>query len=336
MGFPTVATQINPTWQKSSRNGERPNKIVLHHWAGSGPIGGTVDMMVSGSRQVSAHVVIKDTGIAGVVDENDSSWSLGNQTFERSCLTAECGNLEGTTSDAGGWRISDATAESISRWVADVATRWNIPLSRRTVLGHQEVAALGYSYSTACPGGIMARMDALIARAQQLQVGAVVEELFGGNTLLIPIRDANSGAIHVNTALTHYHELSAQRAHIALATADLSGANLPKDGQGNKTTPNWNAVQIAWLHQIIDQNAAVLKGSLGVGNSGGARALSAALFSASPAADAGVDVKPDSDVFVPGIASPSEIREYDASQRLDAGAVPVDEVSEEDKKGGQE
>ena len=164
MVFPTVATGTSGNGgQYSSRNGEKPKRCVIHH-AASGSRSAVLSMMSSGSREVSANVVIDGDEIIGVVPEEFSSWSLAAQSVERSSLTAE--TVNSATGDASGWPISEASYRSLARWVADCASRYGFPINRTTVIGHLEVAA---SYPTACPGGI--DLDRVVRDALDIQRG---------------------------------------------------------------------------------------------------------------------------------------------------------------------
>lgn len=162
-----TSTQL--TSDSGDRFGVKPSLVVLHHTAFVGSIQTLVNLMMPGGRTVSAHAAIKDNQIINVVPESRRSWSLGAAVFERRVLSAECVNSTGGPS----WSLSDATHESIARWVADVCRRYGIRPHREgtpsswTVIGHREVSTIHrQGYATVCPGGM--RVDWIVARAQQL------------------------------------------------------------------------------------------------------------------------------------------------------------------------
>ncbi len=171
----SVYTSTQLTTDHGSREGVKPSLIVLHH-AAMTSLPGLIGLMMPGGRTVSAHAAIGGDEIVNVVPEDRRSYSLGAAVFERRVLSAECVNSAG----APGWPLSDATHESIARWVADVATRHGIKPHRDgdpkgwTVIGHREVYTVhGQSYATACPGGM--RLDAVVARAQEI-IAEQIEE----------------------------------------------------------------------------------------------------------------------------------------------------------------
>lgn len=160
-----LTTESHNTTQQSSRNGRAIDHIVLHHTASTG-MDQTIDMMVSGSRQVSANYVVKDRRIARIVPEEYRSWSLSSAEWDGRSITFEIAN----SSNGGGWPVSPESQESVARVVADISSRYGIPLNRDRILGHREVYTRhGASYPTACPGGL--DMDWIVARAKQIKDG---------------------------------------------------------------------------------------------------------------------------------------------------------------------
>lgn len=147
--------------QYSSRGGRKITNIVLHHTAStSGHGNGVVNMMVSGSRQVSAHYVVgSDAWVWCVVDEDYRAWSLSSANADGRSIVMECVNSTGAPS----WLQSAASEEKIAQLVADICTRYNLPINRNTVVGHREVSE---SYPTACPGGM--DLNKIVARAAQI------------------------------------------------------------------------------------------------------------------------------------------------------------------------
>lgn len=166
----SVYTAIRPTTDCAPRNnGQDPNIVVLHHTAGVMSIDALVSMMMPGGRTMSAHAAIKDRDIVSVVPESKRAYALSDGAFDSRALNAECINSTGGPA----WELSDATHESIARWVADVCKRHGIrphrdgPQKTWTVIGHREVNSIhGAGYATACPGGM--RLNWIVERAQDL------------------------------------------------------------------------------------------------------------------------------------------------------------------------
>ena len=155
-----LATRISTTFQKSSRNGARIGYFCVHH-AASTSHRAVVEMMVTGSREVSAHYVVSDS-IESVVDEDYRAWSLSSPEWDSKSVVAETIN-----DSTDGWTVSDKTFDNLARLIADWSTRYGIPITDDTVLTHQEVyARYGESYPTACPGDLQRRKPELLKLAQ--------------------------------------------------------------------------------------------------------------------------------------------------------------------------
>lgn len=184
---PLTDTRTN-TSQKSSRQGAKIDTILLHHMAGT-DAAGVVGLMESGKRQVSANYAIGRDGHAwGVVPEEERAWTSGasgdggkGAAWDRRSITFEIADEK-----AGDpWPISSAAFEKVARMIADMSTRYGIPLNRDHVIGHRELwTRYRASYPTACPGGL--DLDAIVARAIQIKSGAAGE----GDDDMTPEQDA--------------------------------------------------------------------------------------------------------------------------------------------------
>lgn len=138
------------TFQKDVRT--KPIQYVQLHHNASTDGRGVVQMMVSGSRQVSANCEqLSDGTSIEVVPREYRAWTSGSATYDQMAYTFETENASG----APGWTISDAAHIKIARAVAEIATAEGFPINRWTVYGHNEmIGRWGVSYSTACPGGM--------------------------------------------------------------------------------------------------------------------------------------------------------------------------------------
>jgi hypothetical protein len=132
---------------------------------------GVINMMITGSRQVSSNYVISNEGrITGVVPEELRAWTSGSKSdggrgaaWDRKSITFEIAN----SSMGGDWPVSAKAQEATAQVVADVARRYGIILNRDTVVGHRELwTRHRASYPTACPGGL--DMDWIVARANEI------------------------------------------------------------------------------------------------------------------------------------------------------------------------
>lgn len=160
MTISPLAARVSRTHQQSSRNGADADHFVVHH-AASTSHQSVVNMMVSGSREVSAHYVVSEI-IESVVDEDYRAWSLSSPEWDSKSVVAETIN-----DSTDGWTVSDKTFDNLARLIADWSTRYGIPITDDTVLTHQEVyARYGESYPTACPGDLQRRKPELLKLAQ--------------------------------------------------------------------------------------------------------------------------------------------------------------------------
>ncbi len=160
-------TAIRQSFQRSSRTGPI-RYVILHHGATTSDEV-MIQMMVSGSRQVSATGVVKDNRRTGVIDEDYRPWTSSSARWDGQACTIECAN-----ESTNGWTISDASYESMAILLADWSRRYGFPLRRAgvnsTVFGHGELYRwFGDSYATACPGGM--DVDRVVNRANQLLSG---------------------------------------------------------------------------------------------------------------------------------------------------------------------
>lgn len=185
-----ATTEAHSTFQRGFRD-YAIDHIVLHHCA-STDMDGVLNMMLTGSREVSANYVVKDDRIASVVPEEYRSWSLSSNLWDGRSITFEICN----ESVGGSWPVSAASHESVARVVADICTRYGIPCNRDRIIGHREVYSRhGASYATACPGGL--DMDWIVARANQILTGAT-GSAFKGDKVYV-FEDAGPGPAVVKT-----------------------------------------------------------------------------------------------------------------------------------------
>lgn len=168
MTWSKYLTAIRESQQRSSRNGANIASVILHHGATTSDEV-MIQMMVTGSRQVSASAVVKDGRRTGVVNEDYRPWTTASAYWDGRSMTIECAN-----ESTDGWTISDASYESLAILLADWSIRYNFPLIRNgrnsTVFGHKEIYTyFGDSYATACPGGM--DVDRVVRRANEIKAG---------------------------------------------------------------------------------------------------------------------------------------------------------------------
>ena len=172
MTHSTLTNSIRLSSQSSSRDGAKIDRFLIHH-AASTSQAGVIDMMVRGTRTVSANYVVGDT-ITCVVDEDRRAWTSGSRSdggrgaaFDKRSITVE--TINDSTDD---WTVSDKTFDNLARLIADCATRYDFPIDDDHVLTHQELWTLfRASYPTACPGDLQRRKSELLTLARKYQTG---------------------------------------------------------------------------------------------------------------------------------------------------------------------
>lgn len=170
MSLPAPYTEYRSTPNQSALT-RSPGGAVLHHGATT-DANWMIEVMVYGTKQVSAHAVIKDKRIVRIVADHLRAWSLSSSYWDSWGRTVECAN-----ESTGGWTISADSHESLAQFVAYWSEQGGWWPHREgdpagwTVLGHREVYTIhGQSYATACPGGM--NLDWIASRAQEIRTGA--------------------------------------------------------------------------------------------------------------------------------------------------------------------
>ena len=160
-------TESHQTSQQSSPTASPRRGVVLHHGATTSA-DNIINMMVSGSRTVSAHRVVKDKRCAKVVDATMRAYSLGSPYWDSVLRSIECAN-----ESTAGWTISADSHETLAQQTAFWALQdgfWphrNGKPETWTVFGHREIYQyFGDSYATVCPGGM--NLNLVTNRAQEL------------------------------------------------------------------------------------------------------------------------------------------------------------------------
>lgn len=207
MTYSSLTNVATDTFQKSSRGGAGIGFIQLHHTASTnGP--SVVNMMTSGSRQVSANYVVYNDGtLVGVVPEEFRAWTSGSAWADSQAITFEISN------EAVGepWPVSNNAHEKVAQVAADISRRYGVPLNRWNVYGHGEMEARwGVSYGTRCPGGL--NIDWIVGRAIEINAGP--KPVINIEETILAIQDGGYIAV--------------QNADKSFARGAIYGPNVPK------------------------------------------------------------------------------------------------------------
>lgn len=115
-------TQFSPN--KSSRNGEKIDKITVHHMAGILSVETCGGIFASPARQASSNYGIgMDARVALYVDESERAWTSSNAANDRRAVTIEVSN----SSVGGNWPVSEACWNKLVDLCVDICQRNGIP-----------------------------------------------------------------------------------------------------------------------------------------------------------------------------------------------------------------
>ncbi|EHL95684.1 N-acetylmuramoyl-L-alanine amidase [Lentilactobacillus parafarraginis F0439] len=152
--FSKLITSLNPKkMNASSRNGIKIDRIVIHHNAMTDADKAMNIWIAGGPANTSAHYEVTPTEIIGCVGEQYAAWHAGGigqadppKMANPNQRSIGIENVNST--GAPEWLVDPRTVQNCARLVADICTRYQIPLDRQHILAHREVT------NTACPGGL--------------------------------------------------------------------------------------------------------------------------------------------------------------------------------------
>lgn len=168
--FSKLITSVNPKiMNASSRNGIKIDRIIIHHNATTNKDVAMDTWVKGGPAGTSAHYECTPDEIIGCVGEQYAAWHAGgtggSDIPKISNPNQRSIGIENVNSSgAPNWSVDPRTIRNCAKLVADICKRYNIPLDRKHVLGHNEVTA------TACPGGI--NVDEVVRLAKEYAKGA--------------------------------------------------------------------------------------------------------------------------------------------------------------------
>lgn len=122
------------------RQATRVDRIVIH-WIGAGSVTSTINWFNNPNSQVSAHYLVGNNKVYQFVNELDTSWHAGNWDMNKRSIGIEHDAKPGKDLSEENYRLS-------GELIRDICQRWNIPINREHIIGHQDVKP------TQCPGTI--------------------------------------------------------------------------------------------------------------------------------------------------------------------------------------
>lgn len=138
--FSGTITDVDPNIMNSDSNRVTIDRVLIHHNGGTSDEGARRTWYVSTGIGTSAHYQVTPNKIWGCVGENFVAYHAGNYGMNQRSIGIEHLNNTGAPS----WTIAEATYLNSAKLIADICTRYNIPVDRKHILKHGEVS------STAC------------------------------------------------------------------------------------------------------------------------------------------------------------------------------------------
>lgn len=126
--------------------------MVVMHWFGIGTLSGADSRFKNSSSYVSAHYGVSDSTVYQWVKEEHVAWHAGNYPINQRSIGIE---HDATTEHPA----SEQTYKTSAKLLKQICTRYNIPLDREHITGHNKHSA------TACPGTL--DIDKIIKLAKE-------------------------------------------------------------------------------------------------------------------------------------------------------------------------
>lgn len=128
----TKKNSPNKGYPDGAKGGNKPKKIIIHHWGIDGQkFDNVVRWLCNPKSGVSAHYVVESGKVAKLMNDTDCAWHGGSYTQNTTSIGIEC-RPECTKADR----------ETVIELVADLYAKHGV----LPIVGHKDVAA------TYCPG----------------------------------------------------------------------------------------------------------------------------------------------------------------------------------------
>ncbi|MGW4051819.1 N-acetylmuramoyl-L-alanine amidase [Streptomyces sp. NPDC004779] len=133
---PTASGTKNYTTGSRPASGVDIRQIVIHDTEGAWD--GALDVLTNPTKSASAHYMVSQKGdkIAQMVENKDLAWHAGNWTHNMHSIGVE---HEGFAIKEGYW-FDPQLYRSSAELVKHLAKKYNVPIDREHIIGHDEVA----------------------------------------------------------------------------------------------------------------------------------------------------------------------------------------------------
>lgn len=150
-----------------SRNGQKIDKIFVHHMAGNLTVKQCGNVFKT--REASANYGINGKNIGLYVDEANAAWHCSNKAYNQRSIGIELANDGGASTN---WHVSDATIATCIELIVDICKRNGIKKINYTGNLNGNLCMHCWTASTACPGGYMKTKFKYIAEQVNKKLGA--------------------------------------------------------------------------------------------------------------------------------------------------------------------
>lgn len=164
----TKKNSSNKGYPNRGKGGNKPKKIIIHHWGVDGQKLATVVRWLCNPRaQVSAHYVVEAGKVVKLMSDTDCAWHAGSETQNKTSIGIEC-RPECTKADR----------ETVVELIADLYAKHGV----LPVVGHKDVAA------TSCPGRWYKLLGSIEEEATKLYKSKKKSKTYSGSFPRLPLR----------------------------------------------------------------------------------------------------------------------------------------------------
>lgn len=138
----------NKGYPDGANGGNKPKKIIIHHWGVDGQkFDNVVSWLCNPKAQVSAHYVVEAGKVVKLMSDTDCAWHAGSKAQNTTSIGIEC-RPECTKADR----------ETVIELISELYLKYG----KLPVIGHKDVAA------TSCPGRWYKFIDTIEREAVEL------------------------------------------------------------------------------------------------------------------------------------------------------------------------
>lgn len=164
----TKKNSSNKGYPDGAKGGNKPKKIIIHHWGVDGQkFDNVVGWLCNPKAGVSAHYVVEAGKVTKLMNDTDCAWHAGSKAQNTTSIGIEC-RPECTKADI----------ETVIELIADLYAKHGV----LPVVGHKDVAA------TSCPGRWYKLLGSIEEEATKLYKSKKKSKTYSGSFPRLPLR----------------------------------------------------------------------------------------------------------------------------------------------------